>query len=270
MSNLLSSVHLFIELTKTSFQRQLTYRAATFAGLTTNFFFGMLRVAVMIALFGSRGDVNGYSLRNAITFTGLTQSLIGFLSLFGWYDMMNSIYTGAVACDLLKPMGYFNFWLAQDLGRALAQLVLRGFTMMIAYAVLIGISYPNGISQWVSLIASLILAWLISFSWRFLLNLSGFWTPDARAIGRFGFALLYFVTGFLMPLRFFPDWFVKICEYTPFPHMVNTVVEVYLGVLNGPELAWALVKQVGWTILLIYACRIMLKAGVRRLVIQGG
>jgi ABC-2 type transport system permease protein len=263
-------MRLFIELAKRSFQRQLTYRAATFAGLATNFFFGMLRVAVMVALYEASAEVNGISLRGAITFTGLTQALIGFLSIFGWYDMMNSIYTGAVASDLLKPMGYFNFWLAQDFGRALAQLVLRGFTMMAAYAVLIGISFPNGMDQWTAFVISLVLAWLISFSWRFLVNLSGFWTPDARAIGRFGFVLLYFVTGFLMPLRFFPDWFVRMCDYTPFPHMVNSVVEIYLGVLSGPQIAIVLAKQAVWAVLLVFICQLTLRFGVRRLVIQGG
>lgn len=263
-------MRLFIELTKRSFQRQLTYRAATFAGLATNFFFGMLRVAVMIALYGTQGDVNGLSLRGAITFTGLTQALISFLSLFGWYDMMNSIYTGAVATDLLKPMGYFNFWLAQDLGRALAQLLMRSITIMFFYTILIGITFPHGIDQWTALIVTLILAWVISFAWRFLVNLSAFWTPDARAIGRFGFVLLYFVTGFLMPLRFFPDWFVRLCDYTPFPHMVNTVVEVYLGVLKGPQLAWELIIQAAWAVALVLVCQWILNIGVRRLVIQGG
>ena len=32
-------------------QRQLTYRAATLAGLATNFFFGLLRAAVLVALY---------------------------------------------------------------------------------------------------------------------------------------------------------------------------------------------------------------------------
>jgi ABC-2 type transport system permease protein len=263
-------MRLFIELTKRSLQRQLTYRAATFAGLVTNFFFGMLRVAVMIALYGTRSDVNGYTLQGAITFTGLTQALIGFLSLFGWYDMMNSIYTGAVASDLLKPMGYFSFWLAQDFGRALGQLLLRSLIIMAGYVILIGITIPHGIGQWTALIITMILAWVISFAWRFLINLAAFWTPDARAIGRFGFVLLYFVTGFLMPLRFFPDWFVRLCDYTPFPHMVNTVVEVYLGVLKGPQLAWELVLQTAWAILLVLICHWVLKIGIRRLVIQGG
>jgi hypothetical protein len=36
-------MRLFWEISKLAFQRQLTYRAATLAGLATNFFFGMLR-----------------------------------------------------------------------------------------------------------------------------------------------------------------------------------------------------------------------------------
>jgi ABC-2 type transport system permease protein len=135
---------------------------------------------------------------------------------------------------------------------------------------LIGITFPHEISQWAALIVSLILAWIISFTWRFLVNLTGFWTPDARAIGRFGFALLYFVTGFLMPLRFFPDWFVHLCSYTPFPYMVNTVVEIYLGVLSGTHLLIELTKQAVWVILLVMICQLTLRSGVRKLVIQGG
>ncbi len=263
-------MRLFLELAKCSFQRQMAYRAATLAGLATNFFFGILRVAVMVALYGTVNVVNGISLRNAITFTGLTQALIGFLCLFGWYDLMTSVYTGAVASDLLKPMGYFLFWLAQDFGRGLAQLILRGFTMMTAYAVLIGITFPGKVDQWIALVISLFIAWLLSFTWRFLINLSAFWTPDARAVGRLGFVILYFVTGFLMPLRFFPDWFVRICDRTPFPYMVNTVVEIYLGVLKGPKLLIELAIQGMWAVILVLFCLLVLKYGVRRLVIQGG
>ena len=263
-------MRLFFELTRLSFQRQISYRAAVMAGFATNFFFGMLRIAVLLALYGARGEVAGITTQGAITFTGLTQGLIGYLCLFGWYEMMNSIYTGAVASDLLKPMGYFRFWLAQDLGRALAQFLLRGLTMMAVYAVFFGITTPHGLEQWLALAISLILAWLLSFTLRFLLNLVGFWTPDARAVGRVGFTFFYFLTGFLMPLRFFPDWFVHLANYTPFPYVVNTVVEVYLGVLDGPQLWFALLYQVVWVVLLWMACEWVLRAGVKRLVIQGG
>ena len=48
----------------------------------TNFFFGLLRATVLVALYGARQEVAGISLAAAVTYTGLTQAMIGFLSLF--------------------------------------------------------------------------------------------------------------------------------------------------------------------------------------------
>lgn len=263
-------MRLFWELTKLSFQRHLTYRAAAVAGLATNFFFGMLRAAVLVALYGARQEVAGISLAGAITFTGLTQGVIAFLSLFSWNEVMNSVYTGDIASDLLKPMNYFRFWMAQDLGRAMAGLLMRGITIMAAYAVIFDITRPDSAMQWLALIMALSLSWMVSFAWRFLVNLSAFWTPNAQGVGRFFFILSWFLSGFFMPLRYFPDWFVRLCYLTPFPYTINTVVEVYLGVLEGPALVQALLGQVVWIVILVAAGQLVLRAGVRQLVIQGG
>ena len=73
-----------------------------------------------------------------------------------------------------------------------------------------------------------------------------------------------------MPLRFFPDWFIRLAYLTPFPHTVNALVEVYLGVLTGTELLQALLGQLLWAVGLIVVAQLTLRAGVRRLVIQGG
>jgi ABC-2 type transport system permease protein len=263
-------MRLFCALIRLSFQRQLTYRAANLAGLATNLFFGLLRAAVLVALYGARQEVAGLSLTGAITYTGLTQGLIAFLSLFNWYEVMDSVYNGQIGSDLLKPIDYFSFWLARDLGRAGASLLLRGFTMMAFYALIFDLAWPRGWLQWLSLALAMLLALLVSFSWRFLINLAAFWVPNALGVGRFGFIVSWFLSGFLMPLRFFPDWFVRLCYLTPFPHTVNTVVEVYLGLLSGPDLARALLGQLLWLLGLVAAGQVVLRAGVRRLVIQGG
>jgi ABC-2 type transport system permease protein len=263
-------MRLFWELVELSFQRQLTYRAATLAGLATNFFFGLLRASVLIALYGARREVAGISLEGAITYTGLTQAVIAFLSMFSWYEVMYSVYSGDVASDLLKPMNYYSFWLAQDLGRAVAGLLTRGLTMMIAYALFFDITTPNSVGQWLALGVALVLSWLVSFAWRFLVNLASFWTPNAFGVVRFGFILSWFLSGFLMPLRFFPDWFVRLAYLTPFPHTVNTIVEVYLGVVTGPALIRALLGQLLWVLGLVGTGQLVLRVGVRRLVIQGG
>ena len=263
-------MRLFWELARRSFQRYLTYRAAAIAGLITNLFFGLLRVAIFLALYGERQEVAGMTVQDVITYTGLTQAVIAFLSLFGWFELMDSVHSGEVAADLLKPMNYFTFWLAKDLGRAAVNLLLRGLTLMFLYALVFDLTYPTGLGQWLALAASLILSWLVSFSFRFLVNLAAFWTPNARGVGRFAFVTSWFLSGFMMPVRFYPEWLIRLANLTPFPTMLNTVVEVYLGVVDGAALAQALLLQLAWFAALAAASQLVLRAAVRRLVILGG
>jgi ABC-2 type transport system permease protein len=263
-------MRLFWELSKRSFQRYLTYRAATLAGLVTNLFFGLLRVALFLALYGERQQVAGLSVAGVITYTGLTQAMIAYLSLFHWYDLMDTVHSGEIAADLLKPMNLFTFWLAQDFGRAAVNLIFRGVAFMLAYELFFDLTYPSSPVQWLAVAIAVLLSWLVSFAWRFLINLAAFWTPNARGIGRFAFVLSWFFSGFLMPLRFFPDWVVQISALTPFPQMINTVVDVFLNDLPGPALVQALASQAFWAIGLIAVGQLLLRAGVRRLVILGG
>ncbi|MCI0520998.1 MAG: ABC-2 family transporter protein [Chloroflexi bacterium] len=263
-------MRLIRELVSLSFRRQITYRAAAFAGLATNFFFGILRAAVITALYGARGEVAGISLQAAVTYTGFTQAIIAYLSLFGWYEMMETVSSGDIASDLLKPMGLFQFWMARDLGRAAANLILRGVPLMAGYWLLYDITFPAGAAHWLAFLASLVLAWMVSFAWRFLVNLTAFWVSDAVGIGRLFFTLSWFLSGFVMPLRYLPDWFTALCNLTPFPHTINTVVETYLGILTPAQTAQALLMQAAWFVALAAAAHFVMRAGVRRLVVQGG
>jgi len=238
--------------------------------LVTNFFFGILRAAIFVALYDLQTEVQGITLQGAITYAALGQALIGYLHMFPWFELMNTVYTGDIASDLLKPMNYFSFWLAQDFGRAIVNFLLRGVTVMIGYAFIFDLYWPSGPSQILAIAISMLLSWLVSFSWRFLINLISFWTPNAVGILRFFYVLSWFFSGFLMPLRFYPQWVIRISYLLPFPHMMNSTMEVYLGVLQGPEIFMALISQALWVLGLVAAGQLVLRMGVRRLVILGG
>jgi ABC-2 type transport system permease protein len=224
----------------------------------------------MIALYDARPEVAGLTLQDAITYTALSQAIIAYLSIFGWWDVMESVNSGEVAADMLRPMSYLRFWMAADLGRAVVNLLLRGFTIIAIYALFIDLTIPQTLWQWLAMFAALLLGWSVSFGWRFLINLAAFWSPNARGIGRFAFGIIWVLSGFHMPLRLYPDWFQTFAEFTPFPAMVSTPLETYLGLLQGPELVWALLNQLLWSLILLAVAQLVLNRGVRRLVIQGG
>lgn len=248
----------------------MTYRAAALAGLLTNVVFGLLRAAVLLALYGERRAVAGMSTQDAVTYVALTQAVIAYLSIFGWYDLMNSVHSGEIATDLLKPMNLYTFWLARDLGRAATALLWRAIPIVACYSLLFDMTYPTNVGQGAALIVAMVLSWLVSFSWYFLVNLTAFWTPYAAGIGRFGFVIIWFFSGFLMPLRFYPDWLNRLASLTPFPHMLNTVIEIYLGAVGPGQVLPALLLQALWALGLIGLGQLLLRVGVRRLVILGG
>ena len=94
--------------------------------------------------------------------------------------------------------------------------------------------------------------------------------PKCSGYRSAAFILSWFLSGFFMPLRFFPEWFVKLCYLTPFPYTINAVVEVYLGLIDGNALVGIILAQIAWVLLLVLAGMVTLRAGVRRLEILGG
>lgn len=260
----------FLKILSLAFRQQLTYRAALLAGLATNFFFALLRVALLQALYAGREEVNGMTIEAAVTYVAVSQGLIAFLFIFGSWEVMNTVYNGSIGADLLRPFHLFTYWMARDLGRAIVNLVIRGLLLAAIFALFYPLLFPGTALQWLGFLLALLLGWLVSFAWRFLVNLAALWTPDARGVGRLAFTISQLLSGFLLPLRLYPDWFSRLCHLTPFPALFNTSSEVYLGILQGADLWMALLNQVVWFVILFGLCLLALRAGIRRLVIQGG
>ena len=263
-------MRLYWEIGRREFRRHMTYRAALLAGLATNLGFGVMRVAVLLALLGERQNAAGYDAGGLITYVALTQAVIAYLSMFGWYELMNVIHTGEISSDLLKPAGLLGIWLARDTGRALVHFIMRGLLFMIFFELIYQLTYPKSLGQWLAVLLALLNGLLVSFGWRFVINTAAFWSPQALGILRFGFIISWFFSGFLMPLSFFPPWVQRLAAWTPFPHMLNTIVEVYTGLVSGPEMIQLLVSQLAWALGLLLLAQLLLRLGLRRLVILGG
>jgi ABC-2 type transport system permease protein len=73
-----------------------------------------------------------------------------------------------------------------------------------------------------------------------------------------------------MPVAFFPDWLRTLMRLTPFPGMIATPVDIYLGQVSGAALGLALAGQLVWVVAMFALARFVLIFAVRKLVIQGG
>ncbi len=263
-------MRVYWEVAKKNFQAQMAYRTANIAGLFTNLFFGVLRAFLFIALFEARPQVAGWTVGDALTYTALTQALFTPLAVYGWWAMSLTIPTGAVVSDLSRPFDFFTYWFARDLGRAIYQLLWRGLPVMLLFALFFEINTPATPAHYLLFLISLLLALGVSFAWHFAVNTLAFWFVDIYGLGTILFMIGTFFSGFVIPVDFFPPWLAAIAQATPFPSMINTPMQVYLGVISGPELIWRLAMQMIWLVSLIGLSQWLIHLGRRKLVIQGG
>jgi ABC-2 type transport system permease protein len=265
---------LYLAVARMAFRRQLAYRTANLAGLVTNAFFGYLRTALFLALFAGAASttIGGYDVQAAATYTWVTQALIMVLNLWGWWDVETTIRSGDVVTDLARPFSYLGYWLARDYGRAAYFILFRGLPSLLLGQLTLGggLRWPASPLQWLILGASLVAAIATAFAWRFLLNLSAFWTTDARGLGGVANGLVLFLGGFLVPLRFFPDWSQPVLLHLPFAAMIQVPSDIFVGRLGGADAVYALLGQAAWALALLAAAQLVVSFAVRRVSIQGG
>jgi ABC-2 type transport system permease protein len=78
------------------------------------------------------------------------------------------------------------------------------------------------------------------------------------------------LSGAVVPLAFFPGVLDTLLRLTPFASMLMAPIDVYVGEPIGGSAGTALALQASWAVALYGAGRLVLAAGTRKLVVQGG
>ena len=260
-----------MEVGKRSFRRWSTYRAATAAGVFTNSIFGMIRAAVLIAVVKAHPGAGGYDMRDVVTFSFISQGMLGFLAAFGAIDEISTrVRTGDIVTDFYRPSSFQGWWLAFDTGRATFQIIGRFFPILLIGAVVYGIRWPATFAVAALFAVSMYAALLISFGIRYIVSMTSFWTIDIRGTTQLAVTLIMFGSGNIAPLSFFPHWLETIVRALPFAGMVQTPADVWMGKVSGADALVRVAAQLGWAAALYAVGYGVTQLATRRVVVQGG
>jgi ABC-2 type transport system permease protein len=251
-----------------AFRRYSTYRIAAFSATFTNTVFGFLRAGVLIALWRARPSLGGYDVRDAVTFSFLSQALIEPVRIFGGsLDLSERIRTGDVAIDLHRPADLQGWWLADDLGRAGFALLSRGALPMIGGALFFSLRWPAP-ATWLAFAGALLLGLLVSFGLRYLVSISVFWLHDDRGVHGISLITSMFFSGLLVPLTVFPGLLGTVAHVLPWAALVQLPADVYLG--KRTDLLDVYAFQAAWAAALLVLGRFLTLGARRKLVVHGG
>jgi ABC-2 type transport system permease protein len=248
------------------FRRQATYRLAAVTGLVTNAFFGVVRTAIFLALYRQQDQVAGMDLGDALTYVWVLESLFGVIWVAWFWETAESIRSGDFLVELLRPGDLYLRLLAFDLGRSVNLLAVRALPGISVAALLLPLRLPASPAGLALLALSLLLAAVVGFQLRLLFSLAAFWTPDYRSLWALLFPVIWLLSGFMVPIEYFPAVLRVVAEASPLAALVMAPVRV----ATGRSVALAVAGQLLWVAALWLAGRWVLALANRRLVVHGG
>jgi ABC-2 type transport system permease protein len=257
----------YLRLIRAGFRRYASYWQAIIAGLATNVVFGFMRCAVLLTVFAGGSWVAGYDPSRTVTFVWIGQGLIAVVLLWGDSEFGERVRRGDVAVDLLRPVDLQCALLAEDLGRAGCALLTRFSGPLLIGGLAFDLTLPGWAGRWAVFGLSVLLAVLVSFGLRFVLNLVAFWLLDWRGLHSLYAVIAGLLAGLVVPIGFFPGWARALIWATPFPAILQAPIDIAIAHGAVPPL---LLHQLAWVVILLAAGRWVLSRAVRTLVIQGG
>ncbi len=238
------------------------------AGMTANVVFGLLRVAVLVAaLKAANGEIANYDIAAANTYVWIGQGLLGFILLWGTNELAERVRSGDVVVDLYRPWHLQGALLAGDIGRGGYAFITRLVPPMALGMLLFPFQFPENLMQWPLFLLSAVIALVISFGFRFLIDLSAFWLLDNRGLYGFWNISSGLLCGLIVPIAFFPGWAREVLWMTPFPALLQAPIDVFLGHGNPVKI---LLYQAFWAAVILALGHLALQRATRRVVIQGG
>jgi len=257
----------------------MQYRAAAWAGVATQFFFGGIQLLVFYAFYESSG-MNASGAAAPMSFSQLAdyiwmrQAFLALVMLWSMdNDLLNLIAGGNVAYELARPISLYSFWFTRVLAFRIARTAMRCFPIFIVAFFLPGswgFHLPESASAFTLFVPSLIMAALLATALSMFICYFTFlsMSPIGGRLAMGAFA--DFLMGAYIPIPFMPLWLQRICFILPFRYTADFPFRVYSGSIAGSEALLGLGIQVFWLLFLVGFGSLGFRSALKRLVIQGG
>ncbi len=185
--------------------------------------------------------------------------------------LADDIRTGNIVISLLKPWNYLFVMLQENIGRMMGDLFLVGLPVFFICFLAIGFENIN----WANLLyfgISVLLAFLIMYLVRILVELSCFWVIEAWSLVFLADVLIRILSGSFIPSFLMPAWMQAVMEALPFIWIFEMPLRILLesNEITNVNILSVFLLQLVWIIFLGILVGIVWSRGRKKLAVQGG
>jgi ABC-2 type transport system permease protein len=251
----------------------LQYKEAALAGLSTQFFWGLLYAFVYQAFY-SYANVDSINFRELMCYVWLNQAFYSLILLVARNtQIMDQIKNGTVAYELCRPYSLYWWWFLKNLSKRYSACILRCLPVLVFGFILpkpYNLTFPPSIEAFILFVVSLFLGSLLVISMVMIVQTIGFFTNEDKGVASIFYTVGALLSGIAIPLPLMPTAILNFGEYLPFRLVSDLSQRVYSGNIGIAYGLQSIGLQIIWIIVLIIIGEILMKIALNKISVQGG
>lgn len=252
----------------------LQYRAVALGAVRMRFFWGLMEILAYAALFRMGQADFSMTFSQTVSYVWMQQVLfILFRVVVGDGDISSTIQEGSIAYELVRPASLYGRWFAQSAAGRVVPTMLGSLPLLLIVPFLPGqyrMVFPVSAGVILLFVLSCVLALGVVVAFAMLMYISLFYLTTQRGIKIIVTAVTHFLSGGMIPLRFFPDRIRMAVQYLPFASMRDMPLQIWCGTMTGTEVFRGILIQLFWLVALILIGYAAMEHALKRVVVQGG
>jgi ABC-2 type transport system permease protein len=187
------------------------------------------------------------------------------------WQIAADIREGNISQFLLKPVDYLWYRLCLFFSGRLTFVMMAGVPLAIfVFCFRNYFVTPPNAPAFAAFVGSLLLTALLQFFLSYSMALLAFWVLEISTFIFILFAFEYIASGHLFPLDMLPPALQHVLWFTPFPSMLYVPISIYMGKISGQDIAFGLLTQLFWVLMMYGLARYMWRRGIRKYSAFGG
>lgn len=241
------NVNKYIVVAKNTWAEMLTYRLNFVMWRVRGIVFLLSLYFLWLAVIPEKGLLFGYTRSLMLTYVLGSLIVNSIVVSSRSYVIGDEINQGNLSSYLIRPVNYFFYWFAKDLGDKVMNLTFA----LVELTILFFILRPPVVLQTnpiyiIPFLLALAIGIVLYFFSNLLLGFIGFWSPEVWAPRFIFFMISSFFTGVYFPLDILPKTVFAIFQFLPFPYIVYFPLKIYLGQLSSKEILIGIVVSLAW------------------------
>jgi ABC-2 type transport system permease protein len=276
----LRALRKYAKIVRISLIERMTYRGDFFLSTFLRFLPMLTTILLWEAIFdgvrhtdpSGQADIAGFNRHEMIAYLLLVHLSRMFSSMPGLAPgIARDIRDGTLKKYLLQPIDMIAYLVSYRVAHKIAYIATSAFP----YAVLFFLcrhyfhTFPDGLTL-LAYLASLFMGFLVGFFFEASMGMIGFWFLEVTSFLYVVNTVNFFISGHMFPLDMLPAPWSTVLKSLPFQYMAYFPAAVFLGKVQGPELAYGLLAELAWALFFIGLARVLYRLGLRQYSAYGG